>query len=93
MTTLALPAETAVMHIVPIVTTAATPSQTDLAAHRPFVTGLAGESQVTTIELEVALPVVIEYPCLPVTRVVTQPALRSQGAFVRIVPGVAGAAF
>ena len=92
MTAFALPAETAVMHIVAIVTTAATSRQTDLTVHRPFVAGLARDADVAAIEFEGALFVVVKNPCLPVTRVVTQSTVRAEGALVRIVFGVTGIA-
>ena len=86
------PPEAAIVHVVAIVTATAASRQTDLTAHRSLVAGLAGQAHVTAIELEGAALVVIENPRLPVTGVVTQTAVRAEGALVLVLFGVTGAA-
>lgn len=80
------------MHVVAIVTAIATAGQTYLAAHWPLVAGLTGQVHVTTVELEGTAFVMVEIPRLPVTRVVTQSAIRAERALMFVFFGMAGVA-
>ena len=69
MTTFTLPAETAVVYIIAVMTTAATCRQTYFSAYRPLVTGRTRQTSMTAIELERGARVMVELPCLPVSGV------------------------
>lgn len=90
MATLAIAPEAAIVYIVAVMTAGAGPGKAYLLFRGFFVTGTAIESAVPAVQLEMGALVVIEIPSLPVARVVTLTAVRSQAQLVFVVLLVAG---
>lgn len=78
-------AEVAVMHVIAIMATAAYSGRQHFFVHRFLVTRIAvvGGLFMRSVQLEVGF-VVIEVPCLPITRVVASLAFRAQLALMHI---------
>ena len=83
MTTFTTVAEVAVVHIVLVMTTAASRGHQHFFVHRLLVAGITigADLFVRPVQLEIGL-VVIEVPRLPVARVVANLALRAEAALV-----------
>lgn len=89
MTTTAVEAELAVVHVIGAMTIGAAAAQPGLSGQGTPVARVAWHVEMRTLQRKVGLPVVVELPLQPVHRVVAQGAVVRVAVLVRIAIAVA----